>query len=278
MLCFMGSWAKSAFGRGQFNDVGIIVAGTNSLEFEKAILDMFDEVVSSKDRVYHAHLVRKGKGYYPVVTNVYGAPALVDVLTEMHDGGCRTVIFVGYAYGGFKNLEIGTVVIPTKAYHFDGIYHPIDPNKKFGLPDKELKDKIESLFKKNKITFVEGVNISVPAVTFQMPHANEHYNKIKPTTVEMELASCYSRANDIGVRALGILIISDNKKTSIDDYNKRHIRTDAKKTVLQLISKNIGKIKLSHLKLKKDFKVDDYLANVIHDPKDETNVYKNKNH
>ncbi len=274
----MGSWAKSAFGRGQFNDVGIIVAGTNSLEFEKAILDMFDEVVSSKDRVYHAHLVRKGKGYYPVVTNVYGAPALVDVLTEMHDGGCRTVIFVGYAYGGFKNLEIGTVVIPTKAYHFDGIYHPIDPNKKFGLPDKELKDKIESLFKKNKITFVEGVNISVPAVTFQMPHANEHYNKIKPTTVEMELASCYSRAKDIGVRALGILIISDNKKTSIDDYNKRHIRTDAKKTVLQLISKNIGKIKLSHLKLKKDFKVDDYLANVIHDPKDETNVYKNKNH
>ena len=278
MLCFMGSWAKSAFGRGQFNDVGIIVAGTNSLEFEKAILDMFDEVVSSKDRVYHAHLVRKGKGYYPIVTNVYGSPALVDVLTEMHDGGCRTVIFVGYAYGGFKNLEIGTVVIPTKAYHFDGIYHPIDPNKKFGLPDKELKDKIESLFKKNKITFVEGVNISVPAVTFQMPHANEHYNKIKPTTVEMELASCYSRAKDIGVRALGILIISDNKKTSIDDYDKRHIRTDAKKTVLQLISKNIGKIKLSHLKLKKDFKVDDYLANVIHDPKDETNVYKNKNH
>src|SRR3989344_8819017 len=114
MLCFMGSWAKSAFGRGQFNDVGIIVAGTNSLEFEKAILDMFDEVVSSKDRVYHAHLVRKGKGYYPIVTNVYGSPALVDVLTEMHDGGCRTVIFVGYAYGVLKTWRLVLLLFQQK--------------------------------------------------------------------------------------------------------------------------------------------------------------------
>lgn len=62
------------------------------------------------------------------------------------------------------------------------------------------------------MNFIEGINISVPAVTFQLPHNNKDYLKIKPTTVEMELAACLSRAKEIGMRAAGTLIISDIEK------------------------------------------------------------------
>ncbi len=271
----MGEWAKSLFGRAKFGKVGLVLAGTIKPELEKEILGMFDEVISSKDAVYHAHLVRKCKNTYPIVSNVYGAPAMVDVLTEMHDGGCQNVIFVGYAYG-FKNLEVGTIVIPEKSFHFEGIYHPLEPNRKADYPNKELKRVLEDVFKKSKLKFINGTNISVPAVTFQLPHANEEYKKIQPTTVEMELASCLSRSKDIGVRSVGVLIISDNRSSSIADTIKKKLRHSTKKSIVQTIVNNLDKFSLSPLKIKKMFSVDEHLAAIIEDPDDITNVYRKK--
>jgi len=272
----MGKWAKGLFGREKFNSIGIVVAGTNKQELEKKVLGMFDEVVSSKDSVYHAHLVKKGKDYFPIVFNIYGAAAMVDVLSEMHDGGCRTVLFIGYAYGGFKNLDVGEVVVATESYHFDGIYHPIEPDREKSLPNKELLKKLEKLFTDKKINYINGTNISVPAVTFQLPHSNEHYQRIKPTTVEMELASCYSRANDLGIRVVGILIISDNKSSAIGDFEKKKLRQKFKMKVLNVIIKNLNYFKLPNLPVKKEFNIDEHLAWIIEDPEDVTNVYRKK--
>ena len=262
----MGSWAKVLFGKENFSSVGIVIAGTNSEDFEKRILNYFDEVISSKDSVYHAHLVKKGDKEYPIMFNVYGAPAMVDVLSEMHDGGCRNVIFVGYAYGGFKNYEVGTLVLPTKSYHYDGIYHAMKLDQEASLPDNELREVVKGLLGE----FVEGVNISVPAVTFQLPHTE--YKEINPITVEMETAACFSRSKQIGIRSAAVLIISDNKSESIGSNDKRKERRVAKEKVIKLIIDNLDQFNLPDLGV--DFKVDDYLANVIADPDDETNIYK----
>lgn len=271
----MGKWAKRDFGREKIGETGIIIAGTAKPEFEKEVLNLFDRVISSKDSVYHEYLVEKNGITCPVIFNVYGAPAMIDVLTIMHDGGCRNIIFIGYAYGGFKNLDVGSIVLTDKAYHFEGIYHHIEPDRKAAFPDKDLKKKIKELFKKNKIACVEGSNISVPAVTFQLPHNNKEYKSINPLTCEMELASCLSRAKDIGMRAAGILIISDNRKSSIGDETKRKLRHESKIKVLKTITKNISSFNLPRLKIKKEFSIDEHLASII-DNGTEVNVYKNK--
>lgn len=268
----MGEWAKAEFGKSKFSSIGIVVAGTNRIEFEKKILGLFDEVISSKDSVYHTHLVRKKGKFYPVIFNVYGAPAMIDVLGQMHDGGCRTVIFIGYAYGGFNdNLDVGTIVMPSKSYHFDGAYNVIYPNKKFNTPDKELLEKIEKLFMNKNIKYVEGNNISVPSVTFQLPHNNPKYKKIKPVSLEMELSSCLSMSKDIGVRAAGILIISDNRKASIKE--KKPVAHDSKFLVLKSIIDNIEYFNIPKLKVKKEFNLSIQLSSIIKNPEDITNVY-----
>ncbi|MBS3140631.1 hypothetical protein J4405_00630 [Candidatus Woesearchaeota archaeon] len=272
----MGNWAKSAYGQESFAGIGIVVAGTSNKEFEKKTISKFDKLISSKDKVYHANLVEKNKIVYPLVFNIYGASAMVDVLAEMHDGGCRNVIFIGYAYGGFKNIDVGSIVIPDKCYHFDGIYSHIDQNRKIALPDAELKKKIESLFKKSKIKFQTGTNISVPAVTFQPKHANEDYKKIKPISLEMELASCLSRAKDLGMRTIGILIISDNRSHSLNNNAKKSIKENSKEEVIDLIINNLKELNLKKLKLKKDFSINEYLASVIENSEDVTNIYKKK--
>jgi len=271
----MGKWAKNLFGKARFSSIGIVVAGTAKPEFEKKVLSFFDKVISSKDSVYHAHLVRKDGKYYPIVFNIYGAPAMVDVLTEMHDGGCRTIVFVGLAYGGFeKNLNVGTVVVPDKSYHFEGIFHPTHPDRRFNVPDAELMERLEHLFIKNKVMYVKGTNISVPAVTFQLPHANKEYRAIKPVSLEMELASCYSRARDIGIRAVGSLIISDNRSSSIID--KKKVLYRAKLKVLGTIINNLGYLNLPELKAGKEFNIDKHLASIIENPEDITNVYRKR--
>lgn len=272
----MGRWAKRLFGRGSFEEVGIVLAGTNPLEFEKNILSLFDKVISSKDSVYHAHLVKKNNKFYPIVFNIYGAPAMVDVLTEMHDGGSRTVIFVGYAYGGFRNLDVGSVVIPDKAYHFDGIYSVLDPSRTYSVPDKDLSNIIKRILDEYSLRYFTGPNISVPAVTFQRPHDNEDYKRINPLTVEMEVASFYSRSKDLGMRATALLIISDNRKEGLGE-TKQIKRETAKNKVLQIIISNLEKLKLPKLKLKKEFSIDEHLASIIENPEDMTNVYRDKN-
>ncbi|HLC58540.1 MAG TPA: hypothetical protein VJI68_01645 [Candidatus Nanoarchaeia archaeon] len=271
----MGEWAKADFGVSKFNSIGIMLAGTANPEFEKKILGLFDKKLSSKDCVYHCHLAKKKNKLYPVVSNVYGAPAAVDALALIHDGGCRNLIFIGYAYGGFKNLEVGSIVIPTKAYHYDGIYHAMKLDRNYATPDKLLKNKIEEIFKTNNIKHVEGIDISVPAVTLQLKHANPEYKKIKPTTVEMELAACLSRAKQIGIRAVGILIISDNRNSSIGDEYKKKRRYEAKLKVIKTIVNNLESLDLDKLKLK-EFNINEYLASIIEDSKDKNNIYKIK--
>jgi len=273
----MGDWAKELFGREEFEPVGIVVAGTNPVEFEKKILGCFDEVISSKDSVYHAHLVKKDGKYYPIVFNVYGAPAMVDVLTEMHDGGCRNFIFVGYAFGFAQGLDVGDVVLAKEAHHFDGIYSHVDPSRELAQSDKELFDTVKKILSDAGIEHQEGVDISVPAVTFQPPHANEKYAEIKPTTIEMEVAAFYSRAKDIGARATAVLVISDTRAKSIHGGEEHRVdRAAQKEKVLQAVIGVISGVQLEPLPVEKEFQVDDHLASIVEHPDDITNVYKDK--
>ncbi len=271
----MGKWAKIDFGRETFDSLGFVLAGTIHDDFEKKVLSLFDQVISSKDSVWHAHLVQKGKYVYPLVTNVYGAPAMMDILALLYDGGCRNVLFVGYAYGGFKNhLEVGSIVLPRCSYHFDGIYSPLDPSRTNSLPDRELRQRVKTLFNEKNLSYGEGPNISVPSVTFQLPHANEKYQKINPLTVEMELASCFSRAKDIGIRSAGVLIISDNRTTGLDDKRKSTLRREKKLQVIDCLVRSHQRFHLSALKTKRTFSIDEHLASIIEDPDDKRNVYK----
>ncbi len=268
----MGIWAKNVFGKECIGKVALVLAGTSSPEFEKEIISYFDEVIHFKDSVYHAYLLRKGQNTYPAVFNVYGASAMVDVLAELHDGGVSNVIFVGYAYGGFKNLDIGSYAISEKSYHFEGIYHPIKPDRLFDTPDVGLKDIMESVLKENNLDYAQGVNISVPAVTLQREHANQDYKKLNPTTLEMELSACFSRAKDLGIRAVGLLVISDNRKNGLAEKMIR--RQVAKKKLLSVIIKNLEKFDIKpHAHINK-FKINEYLAWVIEDPDDAANVYR----
>ncbi len=261
----MGKWAKKLFGRDNIGDVGIVLAGTLQPDREKEILSIFDEVLSSKDSVYHAHLVRKGQRTLPLVTNVYGAPALLDVMAEMYDGGCRNLLFIGYAYG-FGDIEVSSVVVPVISYHQEGLFEGSDK------PDPELQETVKQVLDAGGMKYITGTNITVPSVTYQPLHKS--YEDVNPTTVEMELAACFARGKEIGMRTSGILIISDTRRSSIYD----HVNKDATRVMLfkmvDLITGNLNKFSFPLLPMQ--FSIDKHLAAIIDDPEDVTNIYRQK--
>ncbi|MBN2052109.1 hypothetical protein JW756_01280 [Candidatus Woesearchaeota archaeon] len=257
----MGSWSKGIFGKEYIGRTGIIVAGTISPYYEKNILKMFEKVLDKKDQVYHAYVVKKGKNIHPLVFNVLGAPAAIDCVSILHDGGCRNLVFVGFAYG-FKN-KVGDAVVPNKSYHFDGIYHALKIDKDFSLPDYELNEKLKQILRKEKNDFFEGINISVPSVTLQPKHKNKDYERIKPTTLEMEYAAFLSWTREIGIRSAGVMIISDTKNDSIGDEGRRKIRREKRESVIASIVKNISDFDLKPLKNSEKFSLDQCLAEIV---------------
>lgn len=268
----MGKFAEDDFGKSKFGSVGIIVAGTSNKEIEDEVLSFFDKKITFKDSVYHSYLAEKNGVNYPIIFNVYGAPVVIDALASMHDGGCKNVIFVGFAYG-FRDVHVGDIVISTESHHFEGIYSIFDKKKAFSQGDKKLTAILKKIFDIDKIHYLEGKNISVPAVSFQLPHSNKFYKKIKPLTLEMELASFFARAKDLGIRAAGVLVISDTKEASIIDKSKKQIRHTSKIKVLNNVISNLKKFDLPELKEHKHFKLDMHLASIIEDGSG-VNVYK----
>jgi len=271
----MGSWSKGIFGRDYVGRTGIIVAGTISPEYEESILKLFDKVLERKDQVYHACVVRKGKNIHPIVFNVLGAPAAVDCISVLHDGGCRNLIFVGFAYG-FMN-KVGDFVVPDRSYHFDGIYHALKMDKDSSFPDKELNDKLKQVLMKEKVKFFGGSNISVPAVTLQPKHRNKDYERIKPVSLEMEFAAFLSWSEEIGIRSAGVMIISDTKNDSIGNEGRRKTRRKKREEIITSIVKNISDFDLKPLKNSEKFSLDRCLAEIVEIDDKTPSIYRRNN-
>jgi len=270
----MGKWAKLLFGREAFQDVGIIVGGNNPEEMQvESLRKRFDVVESQTDKAFHAHLVEGSNGFYPVVFNVYGAAAAIDVLAQMRDGGCRNVLFLGYAYG-FGDLRVGDIVAPHEAYHFDGVYQAL--GRDIGMrtrPDKELRLKLIQTLDSEGIEFHRGKHVSVPAVSLQPSHSNLRYERIHPATLEMELASVYTRSREIGMRSAGVLVVSDTRNDNLGSEENIKIRRETKLGVLDVLLNNLERFSLQPY-LENGFSVDEHLASIVDMPGEEGNAYR----
>ena len=257
----MGAWAKYHFGQADFDEIGIVVAGAIIKNHRRDILGLFHQVVwGREDMVFHGHLAEKDGVGYPILFDVFGASAMLDALALMHDGGCRTIIFVGSAYG-FLNLGVGSVVIPNCSYHFEEVYNRISSERRAGSPDDKLKKRVRDLFDSTEIDHITGTNVSIPAVTFKPPLTNEEFKTIQPTTLEMELSACLSRAKEIGMRAIGILIVGDNHMASMGDVTVPSIAPIRLK-ILKTIVDNMAHFRLPPLLTEEEFSIERYFDSV----------------
>ncbi len=80
----------------------------------------------------------------------------------------------------------------------------------------------------------------------------------------MELSACYSRAKEIGIRAVGVLVISDNHNSRMGDKTVPSIAPIRIK-ILQAIMNNIVCFTVPPLATTEEFNIDKYFDSISED-------------
>ena len=146
-------------------------------------------------------------------------------------------------------------------HHFEEIYNRVESERRAGFPDEELKVRLKSLLDENGVDYIIGPNVSIPAVTFKPPLTNEEFKKIQPVTLEQELSACLSRGKEIGIRAVGTLIVGDNHRARMGDITVPSI-APIRISILKTITDNLSNFRVPRLSTEQEFKIEKYFDSI----------------
>lgn len=223
----MGGWAKSDFGVSELPRTAIIFGGGNSLELEDRIIASFDKVIEKRHGVYHAYIVRKGQRDYALLFQVYGPALAVDGLHVLHDGGCKEVLFIGYAWCRAKTAVVGDYVLPSKTLLLDGFTNILAPRAKWAHADVAMQSKIERAAQRLDKPIHKGVTVSVPSVFRKPKGYSETLKKVRGIAHEQELGALLHFSKALKMRSAGALIVSDTFHQTLYGDDSVRARSEA---------------------------------------------------
>ncbi len=223
----MGDWAKADFGASRLPRTCIMLGGTNPKSVEKRVVRLFDDAVATRNEPTHTYLVRKGRKKYALMFNVYGPALAVDSLHVLNDGGCRELIFLGYAWCRKGNSRVGDYILPSRTYVLDGFTNILSRKTRWATADNGLWKMLEQRLKSLRQPTHTGVTISVPSVFRRPPEFKELVRRLKAIAIELELASILHFSKKLGIQAAGLLVVSDTTHQHLWRGESRRGRAEA---------------------------------------------------
>ncbi|MEN6462254.1 MAG: hypothetical protein ABFC94_12905 [Syntrophomonas sp.] len=207
----MGEWSKWEFGFEELPNSCFIFGGTSSPETIQSVISSFDTIIFHKHDNYEAYIVEKYSQKILILFQVYGAAMVADLIFLLKDGGVKEIVFIGAAYGMEKQIAVGDFILPSRIQCLDGVASTLD-NNEFSYPDAGLRTWVGKLFIENEISIWQGDTVSVPT-TFYHPSSDKYDREV--IALEMELASLCHYAFKTGIKACGVLVVSDTENHSL---------------------------------------------------------------
>ncbi len=146
----------------------------------------------------------------------YGAPAAVDTLETVIALGVKQVIVIGMCGGFAENIDVGTVIIPSKIYSEEGTSHHYFENISVATPDMALFNKAKSHFL-NKFTLTTDPTVTTDGVYRQTLAKEALWRKNGCVGVDMEASALLAVSNYYSIPAVSILLCSDKHPITVDD-------------------------------------------------------------
>lgn len=214
----MGIWSKQFLGLENLPKTCLMVAGGFQKPSEiREILKLLKAHKAIKSSYMPTYIAGKGKGNLLVVFGIVSAPRVLSMINLLHDGGCRKILFLGWA--GARDLDIGSFILPERVRCLDGVVNIANPRVRYSCPDKGFFKKLKGLLDKNKIEYKKGTTVSVPVLLHKISHIEKETKKY--IAEEMELSSLFYFSKKVGIKAAGLLIVSDNEKYDILKWRNR---------------------------------------------------------
>lgn len=220
----MGKLSLAKLGLNKIPNRCFVVGGNTPLDTQKQIIDSFDSCQKFIDAIIHYYVVKKNKHIYLIIFGVYGAPMVADLIALLKDGGCKEIIFIGYAWG--NNLPIGSLILPSRIYSGERLL-PIQNHTL--IPDLKILSLIKRKLVREQHKFIEAKSLSVPSVFYQTKFNEQQIMKYKIDVVDMELSSIIFFSKNMRIHSAGILIINENHRRKI-----YHSTKAKKQTIIQV--------------------------------------------
>jgi len=209
----MGSWSEGEFGIKTLPPRAYLFAGTSGREKIDAVVGALGTVLLHRHDVYERYLVSGNKGDVSVMFQLYGAPVMCDLVTVLKDGNVKEAVFFGYAYGIADGLQVGDCVLPTEVQALDGVTTRLGSGA-YTAPDAKIIEMMSGALQQRRIPFRSGKSVSVPATFW---HGDERQIDSDAIALELEYAAFCHCARAIGIKAGGLLIISDTRQKGLLD-------------------------------------------------------------
>lgn len=191
----------------ELSDFAVMTGSQTDLKLMCNLLDLNE---NNRRELYHSSLYYTE--FISLAGPMIGAPYAVMILETLLAWGAKKVLFFGWCGAISKDIEIGTILIPTGAYIDEGTsrHYGAAPNRDLIEPSHELRETIREVFDQGKIPFKEGIVWTTDAIYRETPQKVAEYLAKNAVVVEMELSALFTVGKFRQAEVVAILVVSDD--------------------------------------------------------------------
>ncbi|MGC8623619.1 MAG: nucleoside phosphorylase [Candidatus Micrarchaeia archaeon] len=169
-----------------------------------------ENAIAKKAKVKDIKLYSSGALHGTIIARLgIGAPLTAATEDEFWAMGIKEFLILGAAGGIRKELEVGDIVLCTKALRDDGVSHHYIRDSLYVKPDAKLVSSLEQALNKNRLEFAKGPTWTIDAPYMESVEEVRRYSRMGIFTVEMEAAALFAVAKRRGLRAAAVFSVSD---------------------------------------------------------------------
>jgi len=161
-------------------------------------------------KFFNARMDLLCKGQVGLVSQFgFGAPALTIQLELLIALGAKKFIGVGTSGSLIGDVEIGDLILCTKAVRDEGVSYHYVPPAEFSYPSESLNRALKATAKSKKIVLKEAPTWTTDAIYRETVEEVQHFRKMGVHTVDMEASALFAVAHYRKVQAASLFAISD---------------------------------------------------------------------
>jgi len=158
-------------------------------------------------REYDLYRVLPGAGVS--VVGGPGAPNAALYVEELRALGARRFLVVGMAGSLQPSVEVGSLVVCTKAFRDEGTSHHYARGGSFAYPTRRLVDRLRASLDRHRLPYVAGPSWTTDAPYRETVAEVRAYRARGVVTVEMEASAVFSVARCLRAEAAALFVVSD---------------------------------------------------------------------
>lgn len=140
--------------------------------------------------------------------SVIGAPATAAAIEEAVALGAREILSFGACGSLVRDLHIGSVVVPVRAYSDEGTSRHYGGGR-WSRPDGRMVEAVRAACRRRGLSYREGSVWTTDAVYREGRAKALALARRGVVAVDMEASAIYAVANSLGVRAASLFVVSD---------------------------------------------------------------------